>query len=271
MQSHRESQTESQESYRHPTPSRVEIIPSGRYYSKRPSSNLGDKTVITPADAAAAFALPGPPLETGPVPRQPRALRTKAHVLYSAAAVFSAHGFNGTSIQDVADHSGLTKGAVYHHFGSKETLARAIVEEQYRRWGMLVTEVGAENGRLIERVREVLDRAARALRDDLIIQAGVRLQTEHSLAKGTLPTPFVGWMKILTEYLTEAVEAGELRERIDPSLAAYTLVSAFFGLQHVSASLNDRDDLLERWATSSDILFFGLIRCPEHQQDQNPG
>ena len=48
-------------------------------------------------------------------------------VLDVALALFSEHGFDGTSLQQIADRLGVTKAAVYYHFRSKDDLLAALV------------------------------------------------------------------------------------------------------------------------------------------------
>jgi AcrR family transcriptional regulator len=49
-------------------------------------------------------------------------------VLDAALELFSEHGFEGTSLQDIADRLGVTKAAVYYHFRTKDALLLALVE-----------------------------------------------------------------------------------------------------------------------------------------------
>jgi AcrR family transcriptional regulator len=52
-------------------------------------------------------------------------------VLDAALDLFSEHGFEGTSLQDIADRLGVTKAAVYYHFRSKDDLLLALVEPAF--------------------------------------------------------------------------------------------------------------------------------------------
>jgi AcrR family transcriptional regulator len=49
--------------------------------------------------------------------------------LQAAAEVYALRGFGGATLDEVAAHAHLTKGAVYNHFGSKENLLTALMEE----------------------------------------------------------------------------------------------------------------------------------------------
>lgn len=54
-------------------------------------------------------------------------------ILSVAARLFVEKGYENTSIQDILEQlGGLTKGAIYHHFSSKEDIIRAVMEKQYQ-------------------------------------------------------------------------------------------------------------------------------------------
>ncbi|MFD6619936.1 TetR family transcriptional regulator, partial [Streptomyces albidoflavus] len=69
---------------------------------------------------------------------QERAVQTRLQVLEAAALLFDQRGYAGTSIKDVADEVGMTKGAVYFHYPTKEALTIAVVEAHYARWPLLL-------------------------------------------------------------------------------------------------------------------------------------
>jgi len=57
--------------------------------------------------------------------------QTRAQLLDAAATVFAERGLDGATVDDVAAHAGFTKGAVYAHFGSKDELFLAMLEQRY--------------------------------------------------------------------------------------------------------------------------------------------
>jgi AcrR family transcriptional regulator len=65
----------------------------------------------------------------GEFDRSARKAETRARLLEAAARVYARRGFNGATLEEVAAEAGFTKGAVYAHFGSKENLLLALVEE----------------------------------------------------------------------------------------------------------------------------------------------
>src|SRR3954453_2597019 len=63
------------------------------------------------------------------VTKQARSENTRLHLVRSAAELFDSNGFAGATLEDVSRAAGVTKGAFYFHFSSKDELAGAIQAE----------------------------------------------------------------------------------------------------------------------------------------------
>jgi AcrR family transcriptional regulator len=94
----------------------------------------------------------------------------RAQILDAAITIVGAHGFHGFALQDVARSCGLTNGGVLYHFGSKELLLLAVLEEHDRRLAEgLIAALGsklrqAERGEaplsvVLELLRAMMERA----------------------------------------------------------------------------------------------------------------
>jgi AcrR family transcriptional regulator len=64
---------------------------------------------------------------TNPVAHVSAASATRARILDAALELFSEQGFDGTTLQQIADRLGFTKAALYYHFRSKDDLLRALI------------------------------------------------------------------------------------------------------------------------------------------------
>jgi AcrR family transcriptional regulator len=199
---------------------------------------------------------PTPP--AGQELKQERAFQTRAQVLTAAAELLSAKGYRNTSMQDVADRVGMTKGAVYFHFRSKEALAVAVVQHHYGQWPNVAEHIRAGGLGPMDTIEELLNRATTAFQKDPVMQAGARLQLERPLIDAEVPQPYVDWTTLLTRLFAEAEAAGELRAGVTPEAAARTVIAAVFGMQHISDTLTHRADLDARWGETREILFHSL-------------
>jgi AcrR family transcriptional regulator len=88
--------------------------------------------------------------------RDKQKAETFTDILRSAEELFMEQGFEKTSMRQIAEHSGLTKGAIYHHFKSKEDLLERICSEHDRALNNAVIPI-AENAGLtcVERMRRI--------------------------------------------------------------------------------------------------------------------
>jgi AcrR family transcriptional regulator len=89
----------------------------------------------------------------GEFDRSERRARTRAQLLDAAARVYAEKGIDGATLDEVAETAGFTKGAVYDHFGSKENLLFALLDEH------LSQEIG-EQLTLFDAYRETPGRPA---------------------------------------------------------------------------------------------------------------
>jgi AcrR family transcriptional regulator len=64
--------------------------------------------------------------------QEERSEKSKQQILDAALKLFSHRGYGATSVRDVAEEAGLSKGNVYHHFPDKETIFRALLDRYFQ-------------------------------------------------------------------------------------------------------------------------------------------
>jgi len=74
--------------------------------------------------------------------RSPETPATRDRILAVALELFSAKGYEGTSIRDIAEQMEMTKAAVFYHFPAKEDLLAAILGPAMARVGLVLEEYG---------------------------------------------------------------------------------------------------------------------------------
>jgi len=174
------------------------------------------------------------------------ATRRRERILEAAARAFDRRGYLGVNLNDVVQELGLTKGALYHFFPTKERLAAEIVRRHYAAWERLATRVVGEHDDLVNALIDMSYRVGRGFQTDSFTRAATRLSNERNLIRTDLPPPFVGWIDRVTQLLERAKTLGQVRTSLDSAAAAQLMVSFFYGAQAVSQSFTDRQDLLDR-------------------------
>jgi AcrR family transcriptional regulator len=105
--------------------------------------------------------------------------RTRVALIEAARAVFAAKGFDGGSLDEIAERAGFTRGAIHFHFASKEDLFLAVMKQ--RNVELLSGyQVDTASGPLLD--PEAVSRRWRELHAD--VDADLALRNElHSLAR----------------------------------------------------------------------------------------
>ncbi|POX54066.1 ScbR family autoregulator-binding transcription factor [Streptomyces sp. Ru72] len=180
--------------------------------------------------------------------RQERAIRTRRAILVAAAQVFDEVGYEAATISDVLNRSGVTKGALYFHFTSKEELAQAVLAEQVSS----LPRVPEQELKLQESLDEalLLSYLLRGDTGDPIVQGSVRLTVDQGSPKDHLNrrVPMQEWTEHTQALFAEAKQRGELLPHVDVAALAKLFVGAFTGVQVLSRIMTGRVDLAERVA-----------------------
>jgi AcrR family transcriptional regulator len=149
--------------------------------------------------------------------RQEYVEATRAALLESASELFTEKGFAHTSLDEVASAARLTKGALYHHFASKQALFEQVLEAVNDRIVETVIAAGAKAEQPWERLMGGLE----AFLDVCLDREYQRICLQQAPA-------VLGWercrelesrmMGLLDAMLRELAEAGETRLRPSPLL-----------------------------------------------------
>jgi AcrR family transcriptional regulator len=173
------------------------------------------------------------------VATQDRAIRTRQAILMAASKTFEERGYQAATITEILAAAGVTKGALYFHFQSKEDLAQGVLTVQND-----LPTVPDRPCRVQQLVDIVMLQAYR-LQTNIMVRAGVRLSLDSGPDLDR-STTFVLWQNFLTELLEKAQAQGELLPHVVPSDTAMVVVGSFGGVQQRSHAVTKYDDLTVR-------------------------
>jgi AcrR family transcriptional regulator len=91
----------------------------------------------------------------------------KERLLSVATRLFARHGFEGTSVQDIVDAAGVTKGAMYHYYGSKDDLLFEVYHQLLSMQLSHLEEIAAGSGTPEHRLRAAAADVVRTSLDNL--------------------------------------------------------------------------------------------------------
>jgi TetR/AcrR family transcriptional regulator, transcriptional repressor for nem operon len=170
--------------------------------------------------------------------------------LEAAMFVFRHKGYEGTSVQDLVDVTGVGRGSLYAAFGSKEGLYQAVLDRYRERYALPLVDLLRSGAPARELIRDILvDLVETILRDGheqtcLIVGATTeRLCHDPEVAARVRATT-----SLLEDELTEAITAAQTRgEPIgirDPRDSARFLMTVIHGLRVTGAINPDRRYLM---------------------------
>lgn len=173
--------------------------------------------------------------------KQERSRRTYELVLDAAAAEFARFGYSDASLTQVVERTGLTKGALYGHFSSKQELAMALRRHLESVVEELLGEVGRRPGGGFAELGEFICSVAERITADLRLQAALRLADEEFRAGGKPSLLLERVRETSRELLREAQGAGRFDGALPLEPFADLAVALLFGAYHTSGELSGEE------------------------------
>lgn len=162
--------------------------------------------------------------------------QTRAAVLEQAAAIASCKGLHGLSIGTVATQAGLSKSGLFAHFGSKEALQQAVLEDAVEAFTQEVVVPALQHPRGVGRIRACFENwlawsnASRFPGGCPLMGATFELDSQPGLLRDYVAKQQWRWLDTLARMIVAAIAAGELSPDTDPDLLAFEING--IGLSH---------------------------------------
>jgi TetR/AcrR family transcriptional repressor of nem operon len=167
-------------------------------------------------------------------------LKLKEKIIMESIRLFSVKGFLNTSITDVMEASGTSKGGLYNHFRNKGELFSAVLEESRRRWREInlagLDEIDSPLEKIIMILENYRDRYLAGSSD---VPGGcifVRVSLESSDLADQWPEiareiseGFDRFKVMIRRYLDQAKSTGELEAGVNTAEAADIVFSSMMG------------------------------------------
>lgn len=171
-------------------------------------------------------------MSTTRVPRLERRPEARPQELLEAALrVFAQQGYRTARLDDVADAAGVTKGAIYHYFDTKEALLLGVIEHYQalafgRAEDALRDDSAPAAARIRLLVRKVFSERETGSGDRLLalLIRGVAHEVPHVHDRWLRNGPARLWT-LLGRLVEEGKQRGEFRRDADGEVAARVLVS----------------------------------------------
>lgn len=190
--------------------------------------------------------------------------RTKARIIELAAAAFADTGYEATSLNEIIRGSGLTKGAFYFHFRSKEDLSLQVFRAKQAQLVGRIREEAEEGADALVHLRSVLRTRARLLRDEPAFRGFLRLASDLAARHGP-GSEYAASYGVGTGVFAEIVRRGQgegvMRKDLDPVAAAEFIFSVLLGIDELSKALSGGGDLVGRTERALPLVVAALAEA----------
>lgn len=191
---------------------------------------------------------------------------TRDSLLDAALVVFSNKGYATTTLDDIARKAGVTRGAIYWHFGGKAELYNALVGERYGRVNAALASILTAGEPPLATLRKLIERSLEYLEEDDDYRAVLEMtmfKTEVSdeLAAGMQQKRVAtkAYLDMLVKLVRAAMDAGELRHDLDPQVTALAIAGYINGLTMLWIQAPRSFSLASRAKALADMLLRGLM------------
>ena len=189
---------------------------------------------------------------------QARSEATRQKILDAAVDVFSEVGYAAAGLGEVIERAGMTKGALYHHFDSKEALATAIIEQGTNRTRDAFRHVCESPSPALENMIHGVFLVADLLVSDKTARTAEQLTRALAEFNSTASHVWSSRLDAMTTQASLASAESDLREGLDPSVVSESILNALIGAQLLSKTA-DGDDHITRLTRSLEVLLPAIV------------
>jgi AcrR family transcriptional regulator len=178
---------------------------------------------------------------------------TRQVLLDAAAQQIHRHGYHASSLETILAHTGVTKGALYHHFANKKALSLSVIDEVYRDQVVGEWRIALEGATdPVRALLTLLERKRSAACTDSLAHGcpvnnlAQEMSSEDEEFRQLIETVLEGWRMAISDAFERGRTAGTVRPEVDPRAVAVFVTSAIEGA--IGAGKNARDAELFRTA-----------------------
>ncbi|OBI43790.1 spore coat protein CotS [Mycobacterium kyorinense] len=173
--------------------------------------------------------------------RQIRSEATRRKIIDAAIEVFGEVGYAAAGWAAIIERTGMTKGALYHHFDSKESLASAIIEEGSGTVLTAFRSMCGSSSPALENMIHGTFAATELFSSDKVARAAEQLTFAVSGFSAAAAQVYTDWLDAMAAQAQRAIGEGDLRDGLVPEAVSESIVTAMFGTRLLAKSIPGRD------------------------------
>lgn len=164
-----------------------------------------------------------------------KAEKTRAYIIEKTALIFNTKGFAGTSLNDITEATGLTKGSVYGNFKNKDEVALAAFEHNLKmmqaKFALEISKKESYKEKLLVYPELYKDAFKRLFTNGgcPILNTAIEADDTHPELKEVANKAFLNWKDTITKIVEKGIQNKEFKPETNPEEAALAILAMIEG------------------------------------------
>ena len=182
-----------------------------------------------------------------------KAEKTRAYIIEKTAPLFNTKGYAGTSLYDMMEVTGLSKGSIYGNFANKDEVALAVFEYNYRKVFAIIREEMAKRKSIKDKLlvythvyKNYMDYPF-PIGGCPILNTAIEADDTHERLKALTAQAIISWKDTIIDLLEQGIQSGELKHVPDPEQIALGIIASIEGgimIARITGNLNYKSSII---------------------------
>jgi Transcriptional regulator len=189
-----------------------------------------------------------------------KAERTRNFIIETTAGIFNTRGYAGTSMSDICEATGLTKGSIYGNFENKEAVALAVFDYNLNKVNRLIGQLMHEATTYYDKLMAYIRVYSRYNGSDFpeggcpVLNTAIEADDTNALLRDKAARALGKWRKNIEDIIRKGIEAGEFKKDTDPAQTALSILALIEGGIMISKLTNSQASLHKVLQTTEMII-----------------
>lgn len=171
-----------------------------------------------------------------------KAERTRQFIIEKAAPVFNTKGYAGTSLSDMTEATGLTKGSIYGNFADKDEVALACFDYSYKKIQEAIRKAMEQRAGYRDKLLVYVDVYTNRGNHDLplggcpVLNTTVDADDTHPALRGKAGAALLDWKERMVSLIEAGKASKEFKASVNSEQVALTIIALLEGMIVVGRS-----------------------------------
>lgn len=183
-----------------------------------------------------------------------KAERTKQFIVEKTAPIFNIKGYSGTSLNDMTDATGLTKGSIYGNFNNKDEVALAAFDYNLQKIHNIINAEMDKQETMAGKLLVYVNVYENFLKFPFlsggcpILNTAIEADDTHEDLKNKAANAINSWKNRIVKIVETGVENGEFKKDVNTEQVAVTIIAMIEGsvmITKLTGKLNYRKAIMQ--------------------------